>query len=113
MAPSSTLRSLLKHANETTDECLPSDQTIQANCDAVYGKLDEILLAMSVAGRDNASMELSCEEIEDVWHTIVKLWVGLITALEDWGPIIQILRGLGSIVQLRGSYLLHLGSIKI
>ena len=83
MASGSPLKSLLKHARETIDECVPSEHTIQASREAIDGKLNEILFAVSAAGHASPRPELSCEEKGDVWHIVVKLWVGSLTAL-DW-----------------------------
>ena len=76
MASKSHLRPLLKHARETIDECLPSDQSGgQINGDGLNGKVKELLFAVSAAGVAVPRVELTAEEKEDVWHIVVKLWV--------------------------------------
>lgn len=76
MASNSPLRALLKHARETLDDCLPSDQsTSQLKSDGLDGKVKELLYAVTAAGAANSRIELSHEEKGDVWHIVVKLWV--------------------------------------
>ena len=73
MASDSALRSLLKHAKDTVDECLPGDQPL--NGDGLDGKLNEVLFAVSAAGHGSASIDLSGEDKATVWHIVCKLWV--------------------------------------
>ena len=73
---------MLKHARETIDECLPSEHTSQVSFEAIEGKPKEVLFALLAAGYGNPRIELSCEETGDVWHIVVKLWVGSLTALD-------------------------------
>ena len=83
MTSSSALKSLLKHARETIDECLPSDQSsAQVQADGLDGKVKEVLFAVSTAGLTNPRIELCREEKGDVWHIVVKLWVGALN--EPW-----------------------------
>jgi len=73
MASESALRSLLKHAKDTVDECLPGDQPL--NSDGMDGKLNEVLFAVSAAGHGNTKIELSGEDKATVWLIVCKLWV--------------------------------------
>ena len=76
MASMSPLTSLLKHARETVDECLPSNvSTKQASTDGLDGKLNEVLFAATAAGHGSTEPELSGEDKADIWHIVCKLWV--------------------------------------
>ena len=76
MAPMSPLTSLLKHARETVDECLPSNvSTKQASTDGLNGRINEVLFAATAAGHGSTKPELSGEDKADIWHIVCKLWV--------------------------------------
>ena len=76
MAPMSPLTSLLKHARETVDECLPSNvSTKQASTDGLDGRLNEVLFAAAAAGHGSTKPELSVQDKADIWHIVCKLWV--------------------------------------
>lgn len=76
MAADCPIKSLLKREKETVDEYIPSNNTNQLAKNALHGKLNEILSAITAARHANARIELSCKELGDVWHIVVKLWVG-------------------------------------
>ena len=73
MASESALRSLLKHAKDTVDECVPGGQP--PHSDGLDGKLNEVLFAVAAAGHGSASINLSGEDKATVWHIVCKLWV--------------------------------------
>lgn len=76
LTPMSPMTSLLKHARETVDECLPSNvSTKQASTDGLDGRLNEVLFAATAAGHGSTKSELSGEDKADIWHIVCKLWV--------------------------------------
>lgn len=75
MASSIPLGSLLKHARKTVDELVLSNQSHQVTLDALCGKLSALVCDLSVRIYANSRIRLSCEEVEDLWHIVNKVWV--------------------------------------
>ncbi len=85
------MRGLIKHSKEMFGKCLPCCQPVQDRRDAIYGKLNEVIIALSTNGHATPGIEPTCEEQGDFWQAILKPWVGPNASLGAQGAVERVL----------------------